>query len=244
MRRRRRRNSINWGPVLTFLLIVNVTAGIFASRMTSIVKVRVEGAQADDQARIRALLQRIHSQPALQLNRLVTESRVMERSAVSKVEMTRNIFGRARLHVSYRKPVAKIGKMSGAALSREGVIFQTNESLSALPVVYPPEAGTKPVMTIAGPWRPAEVAGLASELSNFSERQVVEISALDDGGLCLNIGSKFAVELGLPEALDEKIDYLRRQIENDPALIVSGQTLNLVSLERPALRMGIERRKQ
>lgn len=242
MRRRRKRNPINWGPILTILLISNVVAGVYASRMTSIVKVRVEGVQPDDQHRIRAILQRVHSQPALQLNRRITESRILERSAVLRTEMTRNIFGRARVTVSYRRPVARIAKMPGAALSREGVVFQTGEDLSKLPVLSPPDEGLKPSITIAGPWRPGEVAGLASELANFSGRQVVEIIVLSNGGLCLNIGSKFAVELGLPESLDEKVDYLRRQIENDPALLVSGQTLNVVSLEKPALRMGIERR--
>lgn len=244
MRRRRKRNPINWGPILTFLLIGNVIAGVYASRMTSIVKVRVEGAQPDDQARVRAILQRIHSQPALQLNRRITESAVLEKSAVFKTELTRNIFGRARLTVTYRRPVAKLAKLSGVALSREGVIFQTGEDLSGLPILSPPEEALKPSLTIAGPWRPGEVAGLASELANFSDRQVVEIIVLSNGGLCLNIGSKFAVELGLPESLDAKVDYLRRQIENDPALLVSGQTLNLVSLEKPALRMGIERRSK
>ncbi len=243
MRRRRKRNPINWGPILTLLLIGNLVAGVFHSRITSIVKVRVEGAQPDDEHRVRALLQRIHSQPALQLNKRVTESALLERTAVSKVEMTRNIFGRARVSLSYRRPVAKIGGMAGMALSREGVLFQTSQDLSGLPILVLPEEALKPALTIAGPWRPSEVGGLASELANFSGRQVVEISVLANGGLCLNIGSKFAVELGLPEALDDKVDYLRRQIENDPALLVSGQTLNLVSLDRPALRMGIGKKK-
>lgn len=243
MRRRRKRIVINWKPVLTMLLIGNLFTGVFYSRMTSIVKVRVEGAQPDDQHRVRAILQRIHSQPALKLNRHVTESALLERSALVKAEMTRNIFGRARVQLAYRRPVARIAGMSGAALSRDGVIFQTSSDLSSLPIVRPPNEGLQPSLTVAGPWRPGEVAGLASELANFSDRQVVEISALNNGGLCLNIGSKFAVELGLPEQLDAKIDYLRNKVESDPALLVSGQTLNLVNLERPALRMGIERIK-
>ncbi|MBC8066001.1 MAG: hypothetical protein H7Y17_14300, partial [Chlorobia bacterium] len=83
--------AIAWGPVLGFLLTVNLIAGVFASRLTSVVKVQVDGAQINDQARVRAILQRIHSQPALMLNRHVTESMILEKSAVSRVEMTRNI---------------------------------------------------------------------------------------------------------------------------------------------------------
>ena len=243
MRRRRKRKAINWGPILTVLLIGNLLAGMFYSQITSIVKVRVEGSEPDDEHRVRALLQRFHSQPALQVNKRAVESALQNRAAVAKAELTRNIFGRARVHLTYRRPVAKVARMNGTALSRDGVLFQTNADLAGLPLLILPDEALNPSLTIAGPWRPAEVGGLASELANFSGPQVVEISVLANGGLCLNIGSKFAVELGLPESLDEKIDYLRRQLENDPALLVSGQTLNLVSLDRPALRMGIEKKK-
>lgn len=244
MRRRRKRNPINWGPLLGLAFVLNLVAGIYASRITSVVKVTVEGAQADDQARIRALLQYIHDQPALQVNRFATETRVLEKSGVLKAELTRNIFGRARLNLEYRRPVASIKGSPGAALGRDGVIFQTSEALRGLPSVDIFEAARLPSLTVASPWRPGEVAGLASALIELSQQQHVEIAALENGGLCLNIGSKFAVELGLSEQLDQKIDFLKKQIEDDPAVLTSNKTLVLVSLETPVYRLGIEKRKR
>jgi hypothetical protein len=244
MRRRRKKTSLNWTALLSLALVANLIAGIYASRITSVVKVTVEGAPEDDRARVRALLQYIHDQPALQVNRHGVESRVLEKSAVAKAEMTRNIFGRARLNLEYRRPVAGIKGSSGAALGRDGVIFQTSETLSHLPSVAIFEDAKLPALTVAGPWRPGEVAGLASALIELSQQQHVEIAALENGGLCLNIGSKFAVELGLSEQLDQKIDFLKKQIEDDPAVLTSNKTLVLVSLESPVYRIGIEKRKQ
>lgn len=233
--------AIAWGPLLGVLLTVNLIVGVFASRITSVVKVQVEGVKPNDRSRIRAILQRIHSQPALQLNRHVTESLILEKSAVSRVEMTRNIFGRARVKVEYRRPVAAIANMAGAALGRDGVIFQESEEMNGLPVVSLPSDVLLPSTSLVGTWRSGEVAGLAAELADLSKRNRVEISSLKSGGLCLNIGSKFAVQLGLPEKLDEKVEFLRKLIEDDPALLVSGQTLNLVSLERPTFVNGTEK---
>jgi cell division septal protein FtsQ len=243
MRRRRKRRQIAWGPVLTILLVVNIVAGVFASKLTSIVKVRVEGAQLDDQSRIRALLQRIHDQPALKVNRFAVESNIAGKSAVSKVEMTRNIFGRALVTVEYRRPVAKIAGLSGAALARDGVIFQSSQDLTGLPTVVLSKDAKAPTIALAGSWRSGEVAGLAGALVDLSAQNPVEIITLENGGLCLNIGSKFAVELGLPERLDDKVEYFKKQIEDDPSLLMSGRTLILVSLERPSYRAGVEKSK-
>jgi hypothetical protein len=244
MRRKRKRNPINWAPILAIALFANIVAGIYASRITSVVKVAVEGAQEDDQARVRALMQYIHDQPALQVNRHATESRLLERSSVAKAELTRNIFGRARLSLEYRRPVASIKGSPGAALGRDGVIFQTSADLANLPSVDIFGDAKLPTLTIASPWRPGEVAGLASALIELSQLQHVEIDTLENGGLCLNIGSKFAVELGLSEQLDQKIDFLKKQIEDDPAVLASNKTLVLVSLETPVYRIGVEKRKK
>ena len=70
------------------------------------------------------------------------------------------------------------------------------------------------------------------------------LTADENGGLCLNIGSKFAVRFGLPKRLDEKMDYLVRQLDQDPGLIASGKTLVLVNLDRPSYAQGVAKREQ
>jgi hypothetical protein len=236
MSKRRRRRTLAWEPILGILFAVNLATGLYASRLTSMIKVRVEGAKTGDQPRIRAILERIHSQPALRLNKRETESRILEKSEVARVEMTRNIFGRARVVVSYKRPFGRLSGMSGIALARDGSLFQTDTELEGLPRIHVAKNAIAPMTGIIGPWRAREVGGLAAEMVDVAADQPVEIDVLEDGGLCLNIGSKFAVELGLPDHLDDKVAFVRKQIEDDPSLLTSGRTLNVVSLDRPAYR--------
>lgn len=243
MRRRRNRRPIIWTPLLWTALIVNVIAALFYSRLTSIILVRVEGVAPDDRVRVQALLQRVHDQPALNLNRYAVESWMQERSAVANADLSRNIFGRARLRLTYRRPVAAVRGLNHAYLSREGVIFQTEGISGELPIVKLPPEAEQPILTIAGAWRAAEVGALCAAINDLGQGQRVEIAPSETGGLCLNIGSKFAVQLGLPDQLDAKVDYLRKQIEDDPSLIQSGRTLNLVSIERPSYKQGVDRIK-
>ena len=130
------------------------------------------------------------------------------------------------------------------AMSRDGVVFQTGRDLSGLPALQLPESSLSPAITLTGHCRFREAAGLASDIADLAEVESVQIEPTEDGGLCLNIGSKFAVDLGLPEQLDAKVAYLRKQIEDDPALLASGKTLNLVSLERPSYRDGVIKKRK
>ncbi len=243
MRRKRRKQSINWGLLIGVALVANIVAGVFASRLTSITRVRVTGVQDSDRSRVRAILQRIHSQPALQVNRHQTESELLSKSAIVRAEMTRNIFGRANLSLVYRRPIAAMSSSVGAALGRDGVIFQTDQDLSGLPRVTLHKKAQTVTMTLAGTWRTREVAGMADRLGELSMQHPVEIVVFESGGLCLNIGSKFRVELGSEEMLEEKLAFVLKQIADDPALVESGKTLNVVKLDRPAYRIGIEKRE-
>ena len=244
MARKRSRRGIAWDTVLGVLFAANIFAGLYASRLTSLIKIRVEGALPEDQTRIKGILERTHSKPALQLDRLATESAILAKSEVATAEMTRNIFGRARVAVTYRQPVAATTGRKGMAMSRDGVVFQTLQPLNGLPKVLLPEFAMSPVVGVVGPWRYREIAHLASLVKPVNDRAIVEIEATKDGGLCLNIGSKFAVELGLPEALDAKVEYLSKQIENDPAILTKGQTLILISLDKASYRVGVGRKNK
>lgn len=238
MRSRRKRRPIAWEPLLWVLLAFNIFAGLYASRLTSMILIRVEGAQPDDRARIKAILERVHSQPALQLNKHETESRILAKSAVREVEMTRNIFGRARVKVTYNRPVAAIANMPGTALSEQGNVFQTSEDLTLLPKVWMPSSARMPIVSLLGSWESRETARLAIQSVDLPGSRELEIIASEDGGLCLNIGSKFSVELGLPEKLEDKLAAVRNMIEDSPDVLNSGQTLNLVSLDLPSIRKG------
>ena len=244
MPKRRRSSRIAWETVLGILFVANIFAGLYASRLTSLIKIRVEGAMPEDKARIRAILERTHSKPALQLNRRATESAILSKGEVLSAEMTRNIFGRALVKVKYREPVAAIKGMANRVLAIDGVVFDTHRNVSGLPTFSMPEIARAPAIGIVGPWRSRDVGWLAAAVRGIAGEEPVEIQSTDDGGLCLNIGSKFAVDLGLPEDLAAKVDRLRKKLDDEPALISSGKTLVLVSLENASLRDGVNRNRR
>jgi len=204
----------------------------------------VVGALPEDQARIQEILQRCENVPALRLDPRRVETLLAQRGCVQRAQVTRNIFGRAVVNMEYRTPVAKILGGNGAALAADGAVFQAIQPLGDLPKVALSAEANVPVLTIAGPWRSGDVAQLATEINEIAIGQDKTITALENGGLCLNIGSKFAVQLGLPERLGEKIDYVRRKLEEDPGLIASGKTLNLVSLDRPSYALGVAKKER
>lgn len=244
MARRRKRRPLNLPPILAILLIANVGAGVAYSRLTSVVKVRVVGAAEADRERIEGILGDLKDKPALSINPRAVETRLSERSAVAKAEMTRNVFGRAVVTVEYRRAVAKIVGRPGVGMSRDGVVFQTIEPLGDLPSVVLPEEANRPVLALTGTWRSGEVGALAAETQDIAEGEEKTFIPDANGGLCLNIGSKFAVQLGLPTRLDEKIEYLRRKLEEDPGLLASSKTLILVSLDRPTYAQGVANKQR
>ena len=134
--------------------------------------------------------------------------------------------------------------MSHAFISREGVIFQVEQRWEGLPILHLPPEANKAIITFCGAWRAGELGALCTELVTITDAERLEIAPSEVGGLCLNIGSKFAVQLGLPDKLDEKVDYLRKQLEDDPSLLESGRTLNLVSIDRPSYKEGVDRIKK
>jgi len=225
-------------------LIANVYAGIKWSRLTAITKVRVVGALPEDQQRISDELGAFANIPALQVNPRKVETQLYGRSAVEKVSVSRNVFGRAVVELEYRTPVAQIGGTGGAALSEDGVVFQAIQPLKELPIVELPPEAIVPVLTVAGPWQSGDVGNLAAQVNQIGGTESKTITASENGGLCLNIGSKFAVQLGLPDRLGEKIDYLRRKLDEDPGLLTSGKTLILVSLDRPTFGQGVVKKER
>jgi hypothetical protein len=243
MRRRRKRRSIDPTRLLWVLLVANLISGLFFSRLTSIGQIRVEGAQPTDEKRIQALLVRVHDKPSLQVNPREVETWLQSKGAVAKAEMTRNIFGRALVSLEYRRPVGAIEGMKGVAISRDGTVFQCDEDLTGLPTIRPPKDALEPHITLTGTWNSRDVAGLASELADISHARGLRITSSDEGRLSIIIGSKFAVDLGDSTRLDEKIDYLKGQLDAKPDLLESGRTLVLVSIENPMYREGVGKSK-
>ncbi|CAN5573913.1 hypothetical protein BH11ARM2_BH11ARM2_17100 [soil metagenome] len=232
LKKRRRRLIIEWRPILGFLLVVNVIAGLMASKVTRLTHIVVEGAPQADQARIKGILESVAGVPAAKIKGQNLESLVLDHPAVSSAELTRNIFGSGRLKVAYRQPIAARLGRPNEALSTDGVLYRTLEPSEGLPILQMPLDLPAATLTLSGGWRGKDVAGLVQELSALAGTGGVRIAFDRKGNLTAFLGGG-RVELGGAVDLGRKMGVLKERLSRDPAELKKVQALVLVDPDRP-----------
>lgn len=230
-----RRKRLNWGPVLVLLTCVNVAAGLAYSPMTSATKVRVEGAYASDQARIREAVQLIRNKPALRGGAEKTIEQIYRRPDVRNVTFGQNLFRRGLIKVSYFQPVARVEGMPKTVLTAQGSICQTQEPIDSLPPVRFAAAMVVPTATLVARFESRKVADVCARASTLKIANL-EILVLEGGGLCLNSGKTGRVILGAPDELDEKFEALDRALAGQPDLLNQQKEIVLIVPSKPAQR--------
>jgi cell division septal protein FtsQ len=234
-KRKRTRLKLRAKPFLWIFLALNVYLGVTRSGLTSIRRVRVEGAEAWDEKRIEDVMQMVRDVPCLQINPHEVESAVMAEPDVRSASLARSIFGSAVLHVSYRKPVARMGVSRRLALSSDGEIYAAHELPDRLPSVYAPQAVLTPNLSLVGLWEPQRIAFLAEQSENLLSNQQHRILITEPGQVILYIGQGRVV-LGNCESLDRKVQVLRDRLNRNSTELSQIAELDLTAPDRPAIR--------
>src|SRR4051812_42181857 len=107
-KRKRKRTRIKPGPFLVLAGGVVFIRGVFYSPLTSLSRATVVGAKPMDQPRIDEILSGLNKIPCVMVNRRWVETRVQQIESVDHAIYSQNVFGRGRLEVFYRNPVAKV----------------------------------------------------------------------------------------------------------------------------------------
>lgn len=239
-RRIRLRLPIAPFPLVLIALLGVLAGGLLTSEMTKIRVLRVSGVPEWDRERITSLLRAYEGVPALRINPLQVERQVEWHAAVLRAEFRRNIFGRARLKVVYRQPVAWFERGENRlAVSADGAVFPlTGEppSLSLDPKVIE----TRPNLSIFDTRRLGGLLELAGKVQQKLPSLRGKLRLLASGGLALTAADGARIEFGDRERLDEKVSALGRVLEQHPELLRRAQTVNLVVPERPAVRWRYE----
>ncbi|MEW5884257.1 MAG: hypothetical protein AB1725_08560 [Armatimonadota bacterium] len=223
-------------PLLAIALMAVVVAGLFTSEMTKVRVLRVDGVPSWDKERVGAILRAYEGVPALRINPLQVERQVEWHPAVSRSDFRRNIFGRARLAVVYRRPVAwfQRGEME-FAVSVEGAVFPL---IGERPPLSVDEKlmEMRPNLSVFDSRRIGGLLDLAAKVQQKLPSLRGKLSVLASGGLALTVAEGARVEFGGRERLDEKVSVLARALEQSPDLLRRARTVNLVVPERPAVR--------
>ncbi len=234
MRRKRKRRTLNWTPVLWLLLIGNVVAGLLYSPITRLRHVRVDGALAYDQPRITRVVEALQDVPCAQIGAQKAESDFLTMAEARSASLTRNIFGSAILKVGYRRPVARLTDHPDVGLTIDGVLFPAYSMNEGLPTVTLPKDLTSPALTLANAWEPAKLASLAVKAKQLLPQDLLNIQIGDAGVVYLNIGSGRVV-IGSLDDIDAKIQALKDYLAKDPEVLSKVKALNIMRPDHPAL---------
>lgn len=233
-KKRRPRRRLRPAPFLWLILLVNLAVGLVFSRITSIVRVRVEGVPLYDRLRVESILVRLKDVPCLRVNGRRVETEIMEEPSVDSAEFTRNIFGNGLLVVRYRTPVAKLSEGDNEALSADGVLYRAVEMPPDLPALELPKYTPPAFVGFSGDWQPQGLAEMAIYARSHYPRIEVKIVVDRRGAVCLNIGSGQVI-LGSCDDLDLKLKTLESLLQRNPQELDQVQALNLTSPSAPAV---------
>ncbi len=229
----RKRRKPNWGPILWLLVFVNVGAGVLASPLTAVRKVRIVGAPMGERGRLVGLVQTLHGRPSAILNPRALETRIFENRAVENADFRRSLFGSATLTLGYRVPVARIAGTDGQYLDLRGVVFPSPDAPAGLPVLRLHVSMLRPGFAAAGGW-PAQ--GIA-DLIRKTPKTLVEKLSIDvdsEGAICFNTRQGARIFWGAADRFEEKLRTLNGLLSEKPNLLETVSELNLIEPTRPA----------
>lgn len=228
-KRRKRRRSIRWPPVLWTLFLADVCVGLALSPVTGVTHVRVEGARDFDRERVARLLQDLRDVPCLRADAYAVESRFLLLPEARSAELSRNVFGRAVFSVSYHEPVARVVGYPSVALSREGILYHAERLSAGLPRLKIPASASAPHLALCLGWDGRSLSYVCLKLRTIEhmENAVVEVDSR--GALCLNSGIGSRIVLGPSERLDEKLEKLAAILRERPGILQQVTELNLIS---------------
>lgn len=231
--RKRKRTRLNPGPIIVLALIVVLVSGMLYSPITSLSKYEVVGAHDIDKVRMESIVSRLKGVPWVKVNGKQVESEVMQIQGVESSEYSQNIFGRGRLTVKYRTPVALIRANRKIGLDTRGVVFETDSLPTGLPTVVRPESASLLPLTVAGAFPSRTVAEVAVKAQGMFPKKTVTVWFNRKGALCVNL-DKAQVVLGAADEIDKKLKALKEILDQEPDLLDKLESLNLTEPTHPA----------
>lgn len=229
--RRRRKTVVNWVAVFAVALLVNCVVASFKSPLTSVRNINLSGVRKSERLRLERVQELVRGVPAMQLDPATVEQLFLGQSRVKRCTFTRNIFGSARLEMTYRKAVADVGK--GTLLDQDGEFFSDPEqapNLISLSLAPSLKVTSATLMGVTDFRRIAEACAIVA-----GKLPGAKVEVMETGTVRLDIeGGK--VVLGKPDKLPEKIDTLLGLLRDRPTLLKSVHELNIMQPDHPSVK--------
>lgn len=229
--RRRRKTVVNWAAGFVVVLLVNLVVASYKSPLTAVRNINLSGVRKSERLQLERVQELIKGVPAMQLEPATVEQLFLGQSRVKKCHFSRNIFGSARLELTYREAVASVG--GGALLDRDGEFFADPEqtvNLVSLTLAPSLKVTSATLMGVTDFRRIAEACSIIAE-----KLPEAKVEVLETGTVRLDLeGGK--VVLGKPDKLPEKIDTLLGLLHDRPTLLKSVRELNIMEPDHPSVK--------
>lgn len=210
-RKRKKKRSIAWERLLVVLTIGNFAVGLLFSPATAATKVAISGGEAADSRFLIQTCQSLKDTPCLRIDPDALEDRTLANQRIKKARLSRNLFGRARLSLTYREPVALVAGSKQVVLADDGrlVDWGTTTKPDTLPVVVsPPAEALRAQVGVGGAWDSRSVARVCELARTTGKDQHTEVIVESTGKVSLNLPGGSRAVLGFPDDLDEKFRRL------------------------------------
>ena len=224
------------------LVPTQIGLGLAYSPLTAVNRVRVVGANPDDEARIVPILEKLRGQPFAVVNPATVEGEVLKKSEVNSASFSHNFLGSGLLVVHYRTPAARLEGAYRTALDENGVAFQSDHLPNTLPNVRIQPEGARTGLAIAHTWSGQDLVKIAQRVEKLKLNGTWVVEVQDDRSLCLNTGISRVIFSAFKK-LDDQLVTLEERLARDPAILDRPITLNLWAPppEKPADKAGENR---
>jgi cell division septal protein FtsQ len=212
--------------IATFLCILVV--GLLRSPLTKLSVVRVSGAAEASRAEIRRKLETIADSPWGEVSARKVERMFELDPTVKRATFRANLFGRGRLKLTQRKPVAKL--QDGNVIDETGQAFSVrDDSLLNLQISAKVEDFST-ILTITDPSPLTRLARVAKKIQDLLPKLAGSLYFDVREGISLR-SEGLVVEFGDTSNLDRKVQVLAAKLGEDPKLPSRGGRIVVVDPE-------------
>ncbi|MBX3115348.1 MAG: hypothetical protein KF836_12350 [Fimbriimonadaceae bacterium] len=221
---------------------MNIGLGVGFSSVTGLRSVEVTGANANQIPDIEKRLQVFRTVPWVQQSRASMATAILADNRIESASVVSNIFGRGKVTVTNRVPVAKVFRevKEGQAppnwetyLDKNGVLYRGNSSEQVMPQLKLPKTANQVNLAIGAAWPLPSVAKVVTRVSSVLPELPSTLVLDDQSVLSLDVAAGPKIILGTDDDLDRKFEVLERAFRDDADRMKRVKVVNVSAPDRP-----------
>jgi len=202
----------------------------------------VTGANSSQVPEIEKRLQVFRMVPWVQQSRASMATAILADNRIESASVVSNIFGRGKVVVTNRVPVAKVFReiKEGQTppnwetyLDKSGVLYRGNSSEEVVPQLKLPTSTSQVNLAIGAAWPLPSVAKVVTRVSTVLSELPSTLVLDDQSVLSLEITAGPKIILGTDDDLDRKFEVLQRAFRDDADRMKRVKVVNVSAPDRP-----------